>query len=138
MKSIAVVFALAAWVTVDVVHCTSASQGEAAVLLGGDGLEDLPDIQAVSQVESWPCELNIPKIPEGVDLWARASVLGNRIFLCGGGNDETKSPCHILENGAWHSGPNMLNRRRSFSLNTVGDTLVAAGDLWNSFSVEER
>jgi len=89
--------------------------------------------------ESWPCDLVVPDIPVKVER-AAAAVLGSTVFLCGGRRAGTdSSECSILENQAWGEGPSMVKKRAWFTLNLIGDTLIAAGgrnNIINHGSVE--
>jgi len=98
----------------------SPSGATAALLLGG--------YKAGTKAESWPCELAVPDIPGEVFIPA-AAVLGSTVYLCGGFNGQTVyySTCSILVGGSWSAGPSMLEKRRMFTLNNVGNMLVAAG-----------
>lgn len=106
--------------TITTTTTAAPTQASTALLMGG--------YKAGQKTESWPCDLNIPDIPREVFI-PGAAVLGSKVFLCGGFNGGTVyyAACHVLENGAWSSGPQMTSQRRMFTLNTVGDVLVAAG-----------
>jgi len=84
-----------------------------------------------STTESWPCDLVVPDIPVEVEF-AAAAVLGSTVFLCGGYRGGTySSECSILKKLAWGEGPSMVMERAYFTLNILGDTLIAAGGFDN-------
>ena len=103
----------------------SSCPGQAAVLLGGN-----PN---TTKVQSWPCDISIPDLVQKYSalhtFGLGAAVLGDKVYVCGGHDDTgtITSACFILEDGTWKNGPSMVETRAWFTLNSVGDVLVAAG-----------
>ena len=67
---------------------------------------------------------------------AAATVLGSRVFYCGGHDHQYQKSCYSVELDAehpvWQEEASMTTERRDFELTAVGDTLFATGGFYGS------
>ena len=68
--------------------------------------------------------------------FAEATVLGSRIFYCGGLNGQFQRSCHSydlgVEGGGWQEEESMVFERDSFGLSAIADELFASGGRSNN------
>ena len=116
-------------------------QGHVTLLLGGHtgggGSEFSPTLELITAERT--CTPNIPFLPVG-RLGAAATVLGSKIFYCGGFNNKMHEHYHsdcnsylmTKESNAWEEEDSMNYPRDLFTLTTINDRMYAVGGAGSS------
>ena len=106
------------------------------ILLGGWTSNDYYSTSVELVTPDQTCTPEMDHLPVG-RVRAAASMLGSRVFYCGGyDHHQYHKSCYSYdlntEGGVWHQEGNMVKERRSFGLTAVGQSLYATGGYFGS------
>ena len=119
----------------DLSICQAVEDGFHTLILGGWTSQDFYSSSVELVTPHRTCTPSMDQLPVS-RVRAAATVLGSRVFYCGGYDHQYQKSCYSVEldveHPVWQEEASMTTERRDFGLTAVGDTLFATGGFYGS------